>query len=144
MTVRIFVPRDSTALALGADDVATAIAAEAARRQIDIDIVRNGTRGLLWLEPLVEVATPAGRIGFGPVDSNDVGALFDSGFHLGASSHPLAIGVVEQLPYLARQSRLTFARASRMNWSTKRCREAYFGLRILSAITRAIDFWLAL
>jgi formate dehydrogenase iron-sulfur subunit len=111
MTIRIFVPRDSTALALGADDVAGAIAAEAARRQLDVEIVRNGTRGLLWLEPLVEVDTPAGRIGFGPVDSADVGALFDAGFHLGEGSHALAIGLVEQLPYLARQSRLTFARA---------------------------------
>ncbi|MDL2355967.1 MAG: NADH-quinone oxidoreductase subunit NuoF [Pseudomonadota bacterium] len=111
MSIRIFVPRDSTALALGADDVAAAIAAEAARRRIDVVIVRNGTRGLLWLEPLVEVDTPAGRTGFGPVEPADVGALFDAGFHLGDASHALAIGLVEQFPYLARQSRLTFARA---------------------------------
>ncbi len=111
MTIRIFVPRDSTALALGAGDVASAIAAEAARRQLDVEIVRNGTRGLLWLEPLVEVETPAGRIGFGPVDSADVPALFETGFHLGQGSHALALGPVEQIPYLARQSRLTFARA---------------------------------
>jgi formate dehydrogenase iron-sulfur subunit len=57
MTIRIFVPRDSTAIALGADDVSSAIAAEASRRQLDVQIVRNGTRGLLWLEPLVEVET---------------------------------------------------------------------------------------
>jgi formate dehydrogenase iron-sulfur subunit len=111
MSIRIFVPRDSTALALGADDVASAIAAEAARRRLDVEIVRNGTRGLLWLEPLVEVETPAGRIGFGPVDSAGVPALFDAGFHLGQGSHALALGLVEQIPYLARQSRLTFARA---------------------------------
>jgi formate dehydrogenase iron-sulfur subunit len=111
MTIRIFVPRDSTALALGADEVAHAIAAHASGRQLDIQIVRNGTRGLLWLEPLVEVETPAGRIGFGQVDAGAVAALFDSGFHLGCSNHPLAIGLVEQHPYLAPQSRLTFARA---------------------------------
>ncbi|MES2148491.1 MAG: NADH-quinone oxidoreductase subunit NuoF [Pseudomonadota bacterium] len=111
MSYRIFVPRDSTALALGADDVAAAIALEAARRNIDIEIVRNGTRGLLWLEPLVEVDTAQGRLGFGPVDSDDVGALFDAGFHLGQDGHGLCAGLVEQLPYLARQSRLTFARA---------------------------------
>lgn len=111
MSIRIFVPRDSAALALGADLVAEAIAAEAARRQLDIDLVRNGTRGLFWLEPLVEVDTPAGRIGFGAVDSSDVAGLFDAGFHLGQSTHPLATGVVEQIPYLARQKRLTFARA---------------------------------
>ncbi|MES2352204.1 MAG: NADH-quinone oxidoreductase subunit NuoF [Pseudomonadota bacterium] len=111
MSIRIYIPGDSTALALGADDVATAIAAEAARRGVELDIVRNGTRGLLWLEPLVEVDTVAGRIGYGPVDAADVVALFDAGFHLGQSSHPLALGLVEQIPYLAKQSRLTFARA---------------------------------
>ena len=110
-TVRIFVPRDATALALGADDVAATIAAEAARRGIAIDIVRNGTRGLLYLETLVEVETEAGRVGYGPVDASDVGALFDAGFHLGAATHALSLGLVEQIPYLAKQSRLTFARA---------------------------------
>ena len=65
MSVRIYVPADSAALALGADDVAATIQCEAARRGIAIDLVRNGTRGLLYLEPLVEVETPGGRIGFG-------------------------------------------------------------------------------
>ncbi len=111
MSARIFVPCDSTALALGADDVAAAIAAEAARRGVEVAIVRNGTRGMLWLEPLVEVETPAGRVGFGPVDAADVGALFDAGFHLGRGTHPLAAGLVEQIPYLAKQDRLTFARS---------------------------------
>lgn len=111
MSVRIYVPADSAALALGAHDVARAIASEAARRGIAIELVRNGTRGLLYLEPLVEVDTPAGRIGFGPVDASDVAALFDAGFHAGDSSHPLAHGPVEQIPYLARQTRLTFARS---------------------------------
>ncbi|MDR3482998.1 MAG: NADH-quinone oxidoreductase subunit NuoF [Burkholderiaceae bacterium] len=110
MTTRIFVPRDSTALALGADEVAAAIAEEAARRQLDIDIVRNGTRGLLWLEPLVEVETAAGRIGFGEVAEEDVGALFDAGFHLGETNHHASLGLVEEIPYLKQQQRLTFAR----------------------------------
>jgi formate dehydrogenase iron-sulfur subunit len=108
MSMQIFVPRDSTALALGADDVAAAIAHEAARRQLDVTIVRNGTRGMLWLEPLVEVQTTDGRVGFGQVDAADVPALFESGF---ASSHPLALGRVDAIPYFARQQRLTFARA---------------------------------
>ncbi|QJE00056.1 formate dehydrogenase [Massilia forsythiae] len=110
MSVRIYVPCDSAALAVGADAVAAAIVREAARRGLDIDLVRNGTRGLLWLEPLVEVATPAGRAGFGPVDAADVGALFDAGFIDGANTHPLALGPVERIPYLARQQRVTFAR----------------------------------
>jgi formate dehydrogenase iron-sulfur subunit len=112
MSTRIYVPCDSAALAVGADAVAARIADEAARRGLDIQIVRNGTRGLLWLEPLVEVETPQGRIGFGPVDAGDVTGLFDAGFHDNAQgSHPLALGLVEQIPYLARQQRLTFARA---------------------------------
>jgi formate dehydrogenase iron-sulfur subunit len=111
MSIRIYVPCDSAALALGADLVADAIAAEAGMRGLDIEVVRNGTRGLLWLEPLVEVVTAQGRIGFGPVDVDDVRSLFDSGFHLGQSGHALALGLVEEIPYLAKQSRLTFARA---------------------------------
>jgi formate dehydrogenase iron-sulfur subunit len=111
MSVRIYVPADSAALALGADEVASAIAREAALRGVAIDLVRNGTRGLLYLEPLVEVETAAGRVGFGNVDESDVAALFDAGFQNGEGSHPLALGLVEQIPYLARQTRLTFARS---------------------------------
>ncbi|MGV7206366.1 formate dehydrogenase beta subunit [Oxalobacteraceae bacterium A2-2] len=111
MSIRIFVPRDSTALALGADAVAAAIALEAARRQISIELVRNSSRGLFWLEPLVEVEAAVGRVGYGPVDADDVSALFDAGFHLGQDGHALALGPVERIPYLARQQRLTFARA---------------------------------
>jgi len=107
MTTRIYVPCDSAALAVGADEVAAVIAAEAAQRGLDIAVVRNGTRGLLWLETLVEVETPQGRAGFGPVDAADVPGLFDAGW---APGHPLALGLVEEIPYLARQQRLTFAR----------------------------------
>jgi formate dehydrogenase iron-sulfur subunit len=110
MTIRIFVPRDSTALALGADAVAAAVETEASRRSLDIHIVRNGSRGLFWLEPLVEVEMPSGRMAFGPVDAADVAALFDAGFHLGKSSHPLALGPTEDIPFLKNQERLTFAR----------------------------------
>ena len=111
MTVRIYVPGDSAALALGAHDVARAIAVEAAQRGIDVTVVRNGTRGLLYLEPFVEVDTAAGRIGFGPVEASDVASLFDAGFYAGHARHPLAHGLVDQIPYLARQTRLTFARS---------------------------------
>jgi formate dehydrogenase iron-sulfur subunit len=110
MSTRIYVPRDSTALALGADEVAAAISTEAQGRGLDIELVRNGTRGLLWLEPLVEVETPGGRVGFGAVDINDVGALFDSGFHEGQGTHASSLGLVEEIPYLKKQQRLTFAR----------------------------------
>ena len=107
--IKIFVPRDSSAIGLGAGEVALAIQAVAKKRQVDIELIRNGSRGLYWLEPLVEVATPEGRIAFGPVTIADVPGLFDAGFQKGGV-HPLALGLTEEIPYLKRQERLTFAR----------------------------------
>ena len=133
--MQIFIPRDSTALALGADDVAAAVGVEAARRGIDITIVRNGTRGMLWLEPLVEVQTAAGRIGFGQVEADDVASLFDAGFK---GNHPLALGLVDELPWLARQNRLTFARAGitdPLSLADYTAHDGYRGLR--NALTMA-------
>ncbi len=109
MSARIYVPGDSSALSVGAERVARAAAAEAARRGIEVEIVRNGSRGLFWLEPLVEVETPAGRLAYGPVRAQDVAGLFDAGFLTGGT-HPLAHGPTEAIPWLARQERLTFAR----------------------------------
>lgn len=103
---RIFIPQDVAALAVGAEKVAKAIAAQAGD---GITIVRTGSRGLFWLEPLVEVETPAGRIAYGPVTPADVPGLFAAGFLTGAA-HPLCLGPTEQIPWLARQNRLTFAR----------------------------------
>jgi len=109
MSTMIYVPRDSAALAVGADRVAQRIAQEASARQLDIRLVRNGSRGLFWLEPLVEVATPEGRIAYGPVTPDDVADLFQAGFLCGAP-HRLRQGLTEQIPYLKSQQRLTFAR----------------------------------
>jgi formate dehydrogenase iron-sulfur subunit len=107
--IRIYVPRDSAALAVGADGVATAIQQQAKERGLQVDVVRNGSRGLLWLETLVEVQTPSGRVAYGPVEASDVQSLFDSGF-LQGQPHALGHGLTEQIPYLAKQERLTFAR----------------------------------
>ncbi len=109
MSVKVFVPCDSSALSVGADAVAQAIATEAQRRGEEVVVIRNGSRGMMWLEPLVEVETPAGRMGYGPVVPADVASLFDSGF-LAGKPHPRAIGKVEAHPFLARQERFCFAR----------------------------------
>lgn len=109
MRTRIYVPRDSSALAQGADAIADAIVKEAARRSLDIELVRNGSRGLLWLEPLVEVQTEAGRVGYGNVEAIDVASLFDAGWLTGGA-HARSVGIVDDMPYLKRQQRLTFAR----------------------------------
>ncbi|MDP2821509.1 MAG: NADH-ubiquinone oxidoreductase-F iron-sulfur binding region domain-containing protein [Sulfuritalea sp.] len=109
MSTKVFVPGDAAALAIGADAVAVAITAEAARRGIDIQLVRNGSRGLFWLEPLVEVVTPQGRIAYGPAKAADVPSLFDAGF-IGGGAHTLCLGPTEQIPWLARQQRLACRR----------------------------------
>ena len=109
MTVRVFVPRDAAALAVGAEAVANAIAREAAKRGLAIEVVRNGSRGMLWLEPFVEVQTAGGRIGYGPVAANDVAALFDAGLLEGKAGQ-WCHGLVDEIPWLKKQTRLTFAR----------------------------------
>jgi formate dehydrogenase iron-sulfur subunit len=105
----IYVPCDSAAIAVGADRVAKAIAAELSARGIDATIVRNGSRGAFFLEPMVEVATGVGRVAYGPVKPSDVKSLFDAGF-LAGGAHRLSLGKPEELPFFARQTRLTFAR----------------------------------
>lgn len=106
---RLYVPRDTAALAAGADAVVRALVRESAARGQAIEIIRNGSHGLFWLEPLVEVVTANGRVAYGPVQPDDVASLFDAGF-LDGHPHPLCQGLTEQIPYLARQERLTFAR----------------------------------
>ncbi|MGR4070419.1 formate dehydrogenase beta subunit [Billgrantia sp. C5P2] len=110
MSVRIFVPRETTALALGADEVAARIEAEAVARGAEVELVRNGSRGLFWLEPMVEVETAAGRIAYGPVEPGDVAGLFDAGLLEGSNMPPLCQGPTESIPYLQAQQRLTFSR----------------------------------
>ena len=109
MSVTLFVPRDAAAVGLGADRVVRALSAGAERRGLDMRIVRTGSRGLFWLEPMVEVATPGGRIAYGPVAPADVDALLDAGLAAGGA-HPLRLGSPEKIPFLQRQQRLTFGR----------------------------------
>ncbi|TDR43308.1 formate dehydrogenase beta subunit [Tahibacter aquaticus] len=109
MSLTVYVPGDSAAVSVGAHDVAQRLEAEAQARGIAVDLVRNGSRGLFWLEPLVEVATAQGRIAYGPVTADDVAGLFDAGF-LDGGAHALALGATEEIPFLKRQERLTYRR----------------------------------
>ncbi len=106
--MRLFVPRDAAALAVGADEVSLELQKVAASRGISIEIIRTGSRGLCWLEPMVELATDAGRVAFGPVSVEDVPSLLDAMSSSGP--HPLCQGLAEEIPWLKRQTRLTFAR----------------------------------
>ncbi|MCB6184191.1 formate dehydrogenase [Leeia sp. TBRC 13508] len=108
--IRVYVPCDSIARGVGADDVASAIIATAKARGDNVEVIRNSSRGMFWLEPLVEVATDAGRVGYGPVSVEEVASLFNAGFLTG-TDHALSIGLVEEHRYLKTQERLLFARA---------------------------------
>jgi formate dehydrogenase iron-sulfur subunit len=116
---RLYLPRDAAALALGATPVAAALAEGIAASGRAAHLVRNGSRGMLWLEPMLEVATPAGRVAFGPLEAADVPALLAAGLLDAATAaalppalaaHPKHLGLVDSLPYFARQQRVTFAR----------------------------------
>ncbi|MGD0641085.1 MAG: NADH-quinone oxidoreductase subunit NuoF [Roseiarcus sp.] len=109
MSARIFVPADSAAVSVGADRAARAIAKEAQARGVEIALTRTGSRGLYWLEPLVEVETDAGRFAYGPIAPDDAPSLFEAGF-LSGGAHPKALGLVDEIPYLKNQQRLIFAR----------------------------------
>ncbi|WP_275785523.1 formate dehydrogenase beta subunit [Pararhizobium gei] len=131
MTVRIFIPKDAAALALGADRVAQAFIREIEARGLDAAIVRNGSRGLHWLEPMIEVETPEGRIAYGPVRASDVASLLDAGLATGGS-HALCLGKTEDLPFLKNQTRLTFARCGIVDPLSLEDYKAHDGLKGLA------------
>jgi formate dehydrogenase iron-sulfur subunit len=137
MTVTVYIPCDAAALSLGADEVADAISSEASARGVELRVVRNGSRGACWLEPLVEVVTPQGRIGYGPVTPADVPGLFAADF-LNGGQHPLALGLVDAMPWFATQQRLTFARVGIVDPQSVAdyvANDGYQGLRRALALT---------
>ena len=107
--VRVFVPRETAALSMGADEVAAKLAAAAADAGRPVELVRNGSRGMSWLEPLVEVDVDGRRVGYGPVAVEDVDALLAADF-LAGGEHALRQGPVDDIPYLRDQVRWTFRR----------------------------------
>ncbi|MDF1707847.1 MAG: NADH-quinone oxidoreductase subunit NuoF [Paracoccaceae bacterium] len=129
--MKVWLPRDAAARALGADDVAETLLTQARARGIDLTLIRNGSRGMIWLEPLLEIETPEGRIGFGPVTPADVAAILDT-----PEAHPKALGLVEALPWMARQTRLTFARCGVIDPLSLADYEAHGGL---SGLRRALE-----
>jgi len=108
-TLRIYVPGDAVAVACGADELAAALTALATKRTQPVEIVRNGSRGMHWLEPMLEVVTDTGRIAYGPVEAADLESVFDA-MIAGGAAHKLRVGVPEEHPFLKKQTRLTFAR----------------------------------
>lgn len=139
MTYTVYVPRDSSACSLGAHKVSAKITQEAAARGLDVQVIRNGSRGLFWLETMVEVATPAGRISYGPVKPADVTSLFDADF-LHGGQHALALGLTEEINWLKQQERLTFARVGiidPVNLEDYIAHDGYRGLKNALALSGA-------
>ncbi len=138
--LRVFVPLDSAAVAVGADAVADALAAAAVRRGRAVEIVRNGSRGMFWLEPLVEVETSAGRVAYGPVAPEDVEALADGGLFDGLAPTgalgSLFHGATAEIAWLKDQQRLTFARCGIIDPASLADYEANGGL---AGLRRALD-----
>src|SRR5579863_8543729 len=137
MSVKVYVPCDAAAVSVGADAVAKAIAEQIASRRGDVSLIRNGSRGMFWLEPLVEVETPGGRVAYGPVSADTVPSLFDSGF-LEGKPHKLFLGLTEEIPFLKNQERLTFARCGitdPLSVSDYESLGGYRGLRRALALT---------
>jgi formate dehydrogenase iron-sulfur subunit len=114
MAFNVYIPCDSGALSMGADKIAIALSEEAQARGLAVNIIRNGSRGLYWLETLVEVETSSGRVAYGPVRTSDIASLFDANFLTG-QTHALYLGLTEEIPYLKKQQRLTFARVGITN-----------------------------
>lgn len=133
--MRIYVPRDSAARSIGADDVAAAIARIAIEQHIDMELVRNGSRGAMWLEPLVEVDTASGRVGYGPVSAADVAGVVQA-IVTGSTDHPLCVGLVDTLPWFATQQRVTFARVGIIDPLDL---DAYRALGGLQGLARALE-----
>ncbi len=125
--MKLFIPADAAAQSVGADEVAETLQSELKARGLDIPLIRTGSRGLTWLEPLVEVNTAAGRQGFANVTALQVPGLLDA--IIGGEPHPTAIGLVETLPALARQRRLTFSRVGVIDPLSLEDFRAHGGLR---------------
>jgi formate dehydrogenase iron-sulfur subunit len=129
--VTVYVPGDTSARSVGADDVAAQLLEHLGDR---VRVVRTGSRGMLWLEPLIEVATPGGRVGWGPVEPGTVPELISAGLADGdpagsaAGHHPLFLGPVDQLDWLRTQRRVTFARVGIVDPADPGDFEAHGGL----------------
>jgi formate dehydrogenase iron-sulfur subunit len=133
--MRVYVPIDAAALSVGAESVARAVERHAADRRLDISLVRTGSRGLFWLEPLLEIETSAGRVAYGPVTPEDVPAVLDAA-RSGNGTHALSLGLTEEIPFLKAQERLTFARCGITDPLSLEDYEAHGGYR---GLRRALE-----
>jgi len=113
---KVFVPADSIALARGATATAEALVHEATQRGLEVDVIRSGSRGMFWLEPMLEVMGRKGqRIAYGPVQASDITGLLAADFLAGGNKHALCLGDTEEIDWLQRQHRLVTCRLGIVN-----------------------------
>ena len=138
--INIFVPQDTTSLALGSDEIASLLIESMSSRGLDVKLIRNGSRGMFWLEPLLEIEFEGDRFGFGPITMSDVPSIIDvledSHSDLKNIAHPLFLGRVENIEYLAKQQRLTFKRSG---LSDPTCINSYQSLAGFKGLTKALS-----
>ncbi|PCJ41477.1 MAG: formate dehydrogenase [SAR86 cluster bacterium] len=107
---KIYLPRETTALSLHVEEVILAIRKEATKHDLELQIIRNGSRGAAWLEPLLEIEYEGKRIAYGPIRAADINSLFKADF-LHAGEHELKLGAIDDIPWFKQQQRLTFKRS---------------------------------
>ena len=138
--INIFVPQDTTSLALGSDEIASLLIESMSSRGLDVKLIRNGSRGMFWLEPLLEIESEGDRFGFGPVTVSDVSSIIDvledSHSDLNNIDHPLFLGRIENIEYLAKQQRLTFKRSG---LGDPTCIKSYQSLSGFEGLTKALS-----
>jgi formate dehydrogenase iron-sulfur subunit len=128
---KIYVPRETAAVSVGADEVALTIAQVAKKSGTDIELIRNGSWGASWLEPLVEVEVDGVRIAYGNVTVDDVAGMFESGLVRGGE-HERHLGPTTEIPYLINQDRWTFWRCGLINPLSLQDFELHQGFKALS------------
>jgi len=108
-STKIFIPRDTASISMGGDEVAIIIEEIAQKEKKEVTIIRNGSWGMSWLEPLIEIEIEGHRVAYGPISETDVIDLFEADF-LKGGSHPLKLGNTNDIAYLKNQQRWTFRR----------------------------------
>tara|TARA_B100000029_G_scaffold516792_1_gene634310 strand:+ start:8696 stop:10240 length:1545 start_codon:yes stop_codon:yes gene_type:complete len=134
--IKVYVPRDTTACSLGADSVAVSLQHYFSNNDIDCEVVRSGSRGLYWLEPLIEIETDSGRIAYGPIGPNIIDEFIAAKFWRINKEHWSYLGVVDEIPYLQKQQRVTFARVGVIDPLSLSDYENHFGF---SGLKQALD-----
>lgn len=134
MTLRARLSKDAAAIALGADDVAAALSGAARKAHIPLHLTRTGSRGLFWLEPLLEIESKSGWTAYGPVSAAQAAGILQAAAT--GAPHKLALGPVEEIPFFKRQTRLTFARCGTIDPGSL---DAYAAAGGLAGLKRAIE-----